>query len=162
MRRRRRKLWLPGALLLLCLGLAWLVYQQLAASTNQGALARAPAGPELDLGDLPAAPEFVLDSIERYDAVLERPLFSPTRRPPEEEVVAAVPTRMEFDYVLKGVLIDGDSRIALLRDYSGDRVLHLREGESLDGWRLKSVAADHVVVERGDREEALELSFEFQ
>lgn len=161
MRRRRTRLWLPGTLLLLCLGLAGLVYQKLAVSPNPGALAGASAGPEVVLGELPAEPRFTPAAIESYDAVLERPLFSPTRRPPEEEAVA-LPVLSDFDYVLKGVLIDDSARIALLRRYSDDRVIHLKEGDALDGWRLKVVAADYVVVERDGREEVLELSFEFQ
>jgi hypothetical protein len=116
----------------------------------------AQAVPPLDL------PPGVVANIAAYDAIIERPLFSPNRRPePIDE--AATPTDsteseeavVEIDgFRLTAVLRDGDSTTVLIEDRTGQtRTLH--EGDQLGNWRLGDVLDDRVELIADNRRETL-------
>lgn len=155
---RRPKPSLPASLLLTCLALGWLIYQQLAIAPNTEAVARNSVSATPDLPDLPPELHFTMGEREEFDAVLKRPLFSPSRRPAIPEAVAS----QEFDFILKGVLIDNEAQIALLRRSRDGQMIRLREGEEINRWALKKVELDYVILERGGREVLLEMVFDLQ
>jgi len=159
MRRRRPHLILPTSFVVAYLALGWLIYHQLTGSPNTEALARGEPAATLSLDELPPELRFTLAAIQDFDSVLERPLFSPSRRPPAVEGGAEPATIRDFDYALKGVLIDNDARIALFRKNDGSSVVRQAEGTSLDGWLLKEVEPDFVVLERDGEEQVVELLF---
>ena len=162
MRRRKRRIWLPTALVLVCLALGWLIYQQHTMSPNTEAFANSSTDPVIDLGVLPPEREFSMVAIEEFEAVLERPLFSPERRPPVRTTAPAPIVARGFNYALKGVLINDSSRIALLRRDSDGQIIRLRKGEELDGWVLEEVKPDSIVVDQAGKKHYLELTFDIQ
>lgn len=101
---------------------------------------------------------------ETYTAIVERPLFNPSRQPrPPELVATPQPPVAEQpppppppppvpqgpgpeDYKLLGVASGPDGRIAALRVASNGEVVYLRKGESVDSW---------TVVDVGDRSVAI-------
>ena len=160
MRRRRPRYWLPTSFVVAYLALGWLIYQQLTGAPNPEALARIQPDQVPALEELPPELQFTMAAIEDFESVLERPLFSPSRRPAEEG--AAPNVEQEFDYTLKGVLIDIEARIALLYHKGGAGTVRQAEGTMIDGWLLKEVEADFIVVERNGEEEIVELLFQSQ
>jgi len=83
--------------------------------------------------------------------VLERPVFSETRRPRGTATGGAQAT--PIDFTLLGVVISGSQRSALIRTGKGEAVQRLTEGEDIAGWKLVQIAPDRIVVRR-DRVEA--------
>jgi type II secretory pathway component PulC len=156
---RKANLWWPASLLLICLALVVLIYQQVTMAPNSQALARSSAERTVDLPDLPLAPKFAMTAIENYQAVLERPLFSPNRRPPLEDPMMTSVSK-DFDFELKGVVIDDDVRTALFRRRADGQIVRLTKGDEIEGWRLLEVELDFVVIERDGQEEVLELAFD--
>ena len=156
MRMRKASLWLPTSLLLICLALVVLIYQQLTMAPNFEALARSSTERTVDLPDLPLAPQFAMTAIENYQAVLERPLFSPNRR------LMITSVSKEFDFDLKGVVIDDNVRTALLRRQADGQIVRLTRGDEIEGWTLLEVELDFVVIERDGHEEVLEPTFDAQ
>ena len=86
---------------------------------------------------------------ELLTAVLARPLFSPTRRPPETAQVASSELA---DKRLAGIVIEPDRRFAIFA-VTGAKPLTVTEGESVDGWRIESITPTEIslVGPRGSR-----------
>ena len=84
--------------------------------------------------------------------MIERPLFTPTRRPPpkpapRETEAAFVPPPAPAsapDYTLLGIIRDGDRAIALLHSRSDGRNLRMEAGDMIGGWEVADV--DRVSV----------------
>jgi hypothetical protein len=89
----------------------------------------------------PAPRLMTLPPLAHYAAIVERPLFSPSRRPPS---VAAASPSADGRYRLLGVVATGPRRKAFLAD--GSRHLDLAEGEAIDGWTVKKIGTDNVVL----------------
>lgn len=142
------------------IGLAWVIYQQLEASAppNRPAVETAAV---LGVPELPPLPEFSMAPLITFSAVLDRPVFSRSRRPPAEEVAAISPKISNvLDLTLKGVIYSEGERIALFAPKGSKDVLRLTEGSSYQGWELFVVEPSRVRFRRGDREEALALVFD--
>ena len=98
----------------------------------------------------------------------ERPLFSPSRRPPAPVVAAprvepvaidpppAPPTRPPLDLV--GTITGPSQRIAVFTDTTTSGVVRLRTGDSLDGWVLRSVARREATLQRESETAILALT----
>ena len=93
-----------------------------------------------------------LASFDRFVAITDRPLFSPTRRPrPVRPPEAPQPTGPRRDpepppleAVLAGILISPEGNSAILRLDEGRSAI-VRQGGVLKGWTLKAVSSDRVV-----------------
>ena len=175
MRRAEGGLLLPAVLLLGCLGLLWIIYQELMASP----VSRVAAGPVPAPVVLPALPEdspFVMPPAEDFAAIVERPIFAPDRRPPSE-APAAVVARSELGLLLKGIITAGTERIAILQPKAAPDTaparrgrtsgnapaapsLRLGEGDRYAGWTLARIEPAAVVFEREGEEARLELIYE--
>ena len=159
---RRSKLFtvLFLALVLSGLGLAWVIYQQLEASAPPSReIAAETEAPEIP--PLPPLPEFAMAPLLEFSAVVDRPVFSQSRRPPAVEKTVAAPTvASSIELTLKGVIYSEGERIALFLPTAGGEVLRLSEGSSYQGWDLVEVAPSEVLFKRGEREESLELVFD--
>ncbi len=95
---RRGSGWLAPALMLgVCAALAWTVYREIRVGREIQVGAPEPVeaagGQAPPLPDLPAEPSFVMAPAESFSAILERPLFSPTRRSPAKGTVTLEPGR---------------------------------------------------------------------
>jgi hypothetical protein len=110
-------------------------------------LATAPAS-------APAPALAALPPLTSFSAIVERPLFSPSRRPPPGANATAGPL-VASRYRLLGVLATGPKKRAFLAD--GARRIDVAEGERLDGWTVKQIGADSVRLTSPDGEAVLTL-----
>lgn len=162
---RKSTLSVPGGLLVACAGLLWLNLANWHAPSAKEAPS-VPNAPQSRLdATLPDPPQFDAPILARFTETLERPLFTPTRRPPKVEAAAPVPQapRVPLDLTLKGVIFSPDERVAIFAPKSGrvDRkVLRLPEGASYEGWTLETIAPKAAIFRRGKTEEQLELLFD--
>ncbi len=160
MHARRRSGWrVPFVLGLACAGLGWMTYEQVRVSPTAPARADvAPAQPA-DLAMPKPMPQFAMPPLEAFAAVVERPIFSPDRRPPAAEAAlkedSAAPQA-----VLTGIIIAESERIALVRTEADGRIVRLRPGQRVDGWRLVAVEPDRAMFRRGEAEVILELAYD--
>ena len=101
-----------------------------------------------------APASFAMPPLQAYAEVTARPLFSPGRRPPSVSQQVAGPAS---SLALVGVVISRDGRIALIRQGKAPAAARVQEGQLVDGWTVKSIAADRVVVRSGATEAELKL-----
>ena len=101
----------------------------------------------------------------------ERPLFSPSRRPPVP-VIAATPApvvpRLSIaikpaeperpPLALIGTVVSAEERVAILFNLTTRRAKQVSEGAEESGWRVRLVSARSVVMEKDDRSVTLDLS----
>lgn len=106
-----------------------------------------------------------MGSIDAYREIVERPLFSETRRPPEPFTQPAAPAVPQIsrapaaraDLVLLGVVITPDSRRAVLRSASDKKANLKGLGDDINGWQLAAIEPRKVRLTRGTEEKVLEL-----
>jgi hypothetical protein len=99
---------------------------------------------------------------EDYASVVERPLFLPERRPPPpeeaEEPIAEEAPMTELDGVdLTAVVITPAVVSAWVRAPGENEVKRLRLGDEFDGWTVKTIAPDELVLERQGETNRLSL-----
>lgn len=98
-----------------------------------------------------AMPGVEVRELSSLEAVIQRPLFSPSRRPwmPPASTVNTESVGALDTFELVGVVISDSVRRALIRPPDGARTLSLAEGDRLDGWRLNRVdeQAAHFVAD---------------
>jgi general secretion pathway protein N len=153
-----------------------------AATTRGGEnlLDERPPAPVMELRPGPAAepaaaqPEPVLGNplwsipVRALSATRERPIFSPSRRPPPP-VIANVPVAKPLAVPvaaappeplalrLIGTIATPNGGIAILSEDSVRPSIRLRLGESHSGWVLREVQSREVSLEKGDRIETIVL-----
>ena len=88
-------------------------------------------------------PTFVMQPRDAYAEVVTRPLFTPTRRPP---VVVGPGNLSEFK--LTGTVISAQGRYALLAQRARPKIERIVQGQTFQGWLVKSIDSDHVILER--------------
>ena len=103
---------------------------------------------------------------ESFASVIERPLFRPDRKPEppiadekgpqgDPEAAAALET---MD--LTAVLISPTATTAWVKDPKQPKLRRLRIGDDFDGWAVREIRDDRVVLERqGDKDELLLRDF---
>ena len=129
-------------------------------------LALASAGPAF------AAEGDPLDALRLEDlsATRDRPLFTPTRRPPPPAPVEAAPSpepaQVEekaivlgpppFDLV--GSVIGEGAAVALLRNRTTNKVVRVKSGDDAEGWRVGAIGLRTVALAHEARKETLALA----
>lgn len=163
---RKHRSRLPILLVLVGLCISPVVYSQLRA-TPKVEIPGAPASMALaELRKLVQQPAFAMPPAESFDAILARPMFNFTRRPgiepgellePEEPKVftPAVPLAV----TLKGTIVDGSERTAILIDPRKKAIIALRENGQFQGWILSDVGPEEVTFTRGGIEKHLMLKY---
>ena len=133
--RRAGNGWLGlTGLLLLGIG-AWPWVQPVSVSTAAAPTGDAGAPP-------PALPP--LPAPATLSAIAERPLFSPSRRPPAAEKAAPADPGIESRYRLLGSITADTGRQAVLAE--GARHFQIGEGGSLEGWTVSRIEHDRVTL----------------
>lgn len=101
---------------------------------------------------------FTAPGIAAFSEITERPLFNEGREPPAEPVksVTAAKTSL-LRLQLEGVAITPGSKIAVLRDTSSNKMLHLATGGSHQGWELTSITDTMATFKRGEQTQELKL-----
>jgi hypothetical protein len=112
---------------------------------------------------------------EQFGQTLARPVFSRSRRPfvpppPPALPVISVPVlpaappapapvvrQAEEGIVLLGVMINGATKRALLRQRNAPKGRWLEEGEEIGGWRLTLIAHDHAMLQSPNQKLKLPL-----
>jgi general secretion pathway protein N len=103
-------------------------------------------------------------SIESLHVTRERPLFSPSRRPPMPVVnappvkpveVAARPPETTFN--LLGIVSGTGEGYAVFINNTTHGIVRLKTGEGEDGWVLRSVNGREAVLEKDHRTQVIEL-----
>lgn len=144
-RRRRRA---PLLLLLLCCALIGFIYVEAERPDVEPPANAAVAPPRAPEARAASAPTFVMPPLRDYAEVLERPLFSPTRRRPPADTGAADPRSAPFTLV--GVVLSASGKHALIEHAQPRRLDRVVEGQTLDGWMVEEIRLDRVVFRRGD------------
>jgi hypothetical protein len=108
-------------------------------------------------------PQSTISTLAAYDAIVERPLFDPARRPGVAAEIAASPDDEGADAVeevdgfrLAAVLKGLGSTTALIEDELGTTQI-LRPGERLADWVLAEILDDRVVLTADGRRETLRV-----
>jgi len=91
-----------------------------------------------------------------YPETVERPLWVPTRRPAPEAPAAA--NVQKGQYVLQGVIVVGDNRIAMLREKSSGKVHRVEAGKDFNGMKVVAIEKESVTLGLGNDEEKLVLN----
>jgi hypothetical protein len=102
--------------------------------------------------------------LESLHATRERPLFSPSRRPPAvivapptQATVAAAPAAPEPVLNLLGTVAGNGEEYAVFINTTTHDIVRLKRGESEGGWILRSVGKRKAVLKKDDRTEVLQL-----
>lgn len=101
---------------------------------------------------------FTAPAIAAFSEITERPLFRDDRQPPatpQKTATAAVISPLRLQLV--GVAITPESRIALVRDLSNNKMLHLSAGMKHQGWELISVSRTVATFKRGEQSQEIML-----
>lgn len=109
------------------------------------------AKPQKDVhpGTAPVSPLAAQQSLDQLSATRERPLFSPTRRPPAPPpiiVPAAPPPPPPPDVALLGVVIDGDDARAFVRVGQEAKIVRVRIGDDIGGWKVGQIESRQLVL----------------
>jgi general secretion pathway protein N len=103
--------------------------------------------------------------IELLHATRDRPLFSPSRRPPMPIVITAPPAQIEPPkvpdeptlHLIGTVTGTTDVGYAVFVDNATHDIVRLKTGEGRDGWILQSVRRREAVLAKGERTEIVRL-----
>jgi hypothetical protein len=172
--------WHPATKLLLIAG-ALAVPYLLWSQPEDEPVAAVPAGratadgaPEQPAPTGQAVPPkpFILPPLERFTAVVERPLFSPTRRmpplaePPDEAPAASVADRApvlgptgpeEPDLRFFGTVLQGGKTAALVTYPSTSEVARLSPGDRVGEWEVLEVDGNRLVLGQGGEQRSFEI-----
>ena len=95
---------------------------------------------------------------QAYPETTARPLFSPTRRPAPAAVAVAQPTMQRGQFVLLGVTMAGETRIAMLRERSNGRIHRAEKGREINGLKVAEIEREAVTLAVGAENETLSLN----
>lgn len=93
---------------------------------------------------------------QAYPETGTRPMFTPTRRPAPQ--AAANSNMAKGQFVLQGVTIVGDVRIAMLRDTKANRMYRVEKGRDINGVVVAEIDPERVTLRQGDDSEVLALT----
>jgi hypothetical protein len=95
--------------------------------------------------------------LDRLSATRERPLFSPTRRPPPPPPPVVVapepppPPPPPPDVALFGIVMDGDEAHAVVRAGPAAKIMNVRVGDDIGGWKVAQIEGRQLVLSLDDR-----------
>lgn len=141
---------------------SWLLVSDLLALGGIG-----PIPPVQEASQAPADPARVQESepgwveraLEDFSEILERPVFTASRRPPERREQAGEPAQ-PLSVVISGILITPESRMALMSPVKDQKARRLRVGDTIQGWRVVGIEQRRVIIRRGSVERVLDLRIE--
>lgn len=82
---------------------------------------------------------------ELLAAIIARPLFSSTRRPPPSASAGSTTDSDLADTRLTGIVTEPGRRIAIFA-VNGDKPLRVAEGDAVSGWRVESITPREVAL----------------
>jgi hypothetical protein len=105
---------------------------------------------------VPLGNPIAAQSLEKLSVMLDRSLFSPSRRrAPAPPSVVQAPAQVELptappNLVLLGVVMDGETARALVRAGADQRLLRAQMGDEIDGWKVAQIDGRKVVLASQD------------
>jgi len=156
MSRYQRRSLLPSLAAGAGLLMACIIYAEIRA---RPVIEEGPAAPVAQMRTRPSLPAGgeAMPERARFAAIVERPVFSPTRRPPSEGTTeTAAPT---LDFSLFGVVNSAGEQSALIKPSTGGEPVRVKEGEKVSGWTVARIASDRILVRHDTMERELLLDF---
>ena len=100
-------------------------------------------------------PVFTLAPLTSFSAITDRPLFAPDRRPAPQEAGETLGSWSTL--VVAGIVVTPGSRTVLIAHGKPPKLVHLQEGQAVEGWVVRAIDTDHVVVANGSEEHELRI-----
>ena len=103
----------------------------------------------------------VLNGIEEYSEIVQRPLFIKDRVPAaaSAQTVNEVTSIDELRHlILIGTASSSDVQIAIIEDTKAKQMKRLKVGESYNKWSVTEVSSDHVIFQNAELEYKLFIS----
>jgi hypothetical protein len=120
----------------------------------------APSTPVQRPDPAPALPQLTIAAIPPpIAAILARPLFSPSRRPPKADTGKVADDAGLADSRLAGIVIEDGRRFAIFAP-EGAKLLTVTEGETVSGWRVDSISPREVALSGPDGTKTLQPKFD--
>lgn len=139
----------------LCVGLAAIVAVELATLRTTPPPSDARKGSPPDAKLLPplaaASPEAA------YPEIAARPLWIPTRRPAPPVATATQQAFVRGQFVLQGVIMAGNTRIAMLKEKASGRIHRVELGRDVNGLHVAEVEPERVTLTQGGEREVIDL-----
>jgi len=99
-----------------------------------------------------------LQPLQELSATKDKPLFSPARRPPPRPAAPAArqepppPPPAPPSVVVLGIVSEnGDGRAAIRASGAGDKVMRVRTGDDVSGWKVERIEPRRLVLTQGER-----------
>lgn len=108
-------------------------------------------------------PEFVPAGFDVFREVLERPIFSPGRRPPNvmvNVVAEAAPQPAAGPALqLHGIVATGSEAMAMIAMDGAPALRRVAVGDEIGGWHIEEIGAEGVLLRQGARSIRLQLDY---
>jgi hypothetical protein len=108
----------------------------------------------------PTLPVFRAPSSESFSDINSRPLFDRARRPitPTESTAPLSSDGSSPPAAsLVGVIIDGGTRLAMVRTPASPLATSVSVGDTVEGWRVTKIDPDRIVLHAGGNDEEIRL-----
>ena len=128
-------------------------------------IASIPSGEPADLVPVDSQADSNVQAIKMppittYREISERPLFTEGRRPPppaKAAVNSVKSVQIASQWKLTGVVLAGDDSVAHVQGVRDRKTQRLKKGMRLNGWELRSIDADKVLLTNGASTVTLDL-----
>jgi general secretion pathway protein N len=146
-------------LLSLSLGLAAAVYDEVNTPSDETSSEESASAAISESRREPAPDDarFSLPPLRDLKEVTDRPLFSPSRRPPPPQASQEA-IKQSGSLALDGVILSSEGRIALISHGRPPVLVHVAEGREIEGWTVLSIQADHIVLQRDATRQEIKLA----
>jgi hypothetical protein len=98
-----------------------------------------------EIAAVPSTAPPALPPLEAFRDIVERPLFTPNRRP-STTAPAATPQGLR----LEGVIVVGAQKRAIIKQADG-HTARVGEGETVGEWTVRQIESERVLLVAGDR-----------
>ena len=105
----------------------------------------------------PLANPVAAQPLEQLPAIVDRSLFSPSRRPPAvpplpvaQAPAVSAPPSAPPNVILLGVVMDGQNARAVVQVGADKRLLRAQMGDDIDGWKVAQIDGRKVVLASQD------------
>ena len=102
----------------------------------------------------PPASPLAAYPLDRLSATRDRPLFSPSRRPPAQPpppIIAAAPPPPPPKLILFGIVMDAEEAHAVVGVGTADKTRRVRIGDDIGGWKVTQIEERQLVLSLDDR-----------
>ena len=94
-----------------------------------------------------SATSLQIPPVVAYREVVERPLFSDSRRPAQQATKSAESVRavqLAAKWKVTGIVVAGEYSFVHVEGIRDHKTVRLRAGMPLDGWKLEQIEPDHI------------------